>query len=108
MMKMPSFLLPHQAEVELYLGDGAYGPKYGDAVTYKCRIEANRKLVRDTEGREVVSETFGMFEYKNEDIPPESRIRQLDDNGKVIREFKVISSQPMTGLRSVSHIEVRM
>lgn len=107
-MKIPSFLLPHEAKVEPYLGDGAYGPQYGEPVSYKCRIEANRKLVRDTEGREVVSETFGMFEYKNADIPPESRVKQLNDEGQVIREFKVISSPPMTGLRSVSHIEVRM
>ncbi|WP_177167334.1 hypothetical protein [Salinibacillus kushneri] len=107
-MKIPPFLLPHKATVEPYLGDGAYGPQYGPGVDYKCRIEYNRQLVRDTEGREVTSNTQGTFEYKGEKIPPESKVTWIDENNQVIDEFIVISAPPQTALKNVSHIEVRM
>lgn len=101
-MKIPKFLLPHTAIVKPFVSNGAYGPVYGDEVTYKCRIEEKNTLVKDSEGKEVVSNTRGFFEYKGEDVPSQSKVIW---NGK---EHIVIDSVPQTGLKEVSHIEVMM
>ncbi|MFI6909656.1 hypothetical protein ACIBKY_50935 [Nonomuraea sp. NPDC050394] len=56
MTVLPAWLLRHQAVIEPYLGDSAYGPIYGPAVTVVCLADDERRMVRDAEGSEVVSE----------------------------------------------------
>lgn len=43
--------------VTAYLGETAYGPKYASPVQVDGRVEADRKLVRNANGDEVLSET---------------------------------------------------
>ncbi|OUC99319.1 hypothetical protein [Streptosporangium minutum] len=54
---LPAWLLVHQVLVEPAEGEGPFGPEYGDAVTVRCFVDEKRRLVRDAEGSEVVSET---------------------------------------------------
>ena len=57
--RLPSRLMPHRGLVsyEPKLGDGAYGPVHGAVVVPKrAAIDETRRLVRNAEGREVVSE----------------------------------------------------
>ena len=42
--------------VETYSGDSAYGPLYAAPVSVTCNIDATRRLVRGSDGVEVVSE----------------------------------------------------
>lgn len=55
-MSLQALLSGDTVTVTPYLGEGAYGPSYGDPVTVDCRVEADRKLVRSSSGDEVVSE----------------------------------------------------
>lgn len=48
-------LLPQQVTYTPYLGEGAYGPVYGDPVTVRARVNYERKLVRTATGTEVTS-----------------------------------------------------
>lgn len=50
-------LFTQTVSVETYLGTGTTGPKYAAPVTVACFINDARKLVRDSTGSEVVSET---------------------------------------------------
>lgn len=47
----------HETAVRTHTGSGPYGETYADPVTVSCFVDARRQLVRDTEGREVTSET---------------------------------------------------
>lgn len=55
-MKIRRSLLKQQVTVQTYAGDGATGPVYAPPVTVWAMIDRTRRLVRDTAGREVVSE----------------------------------------------------
>lgn len=57
MATIPGFLLRHTAIVEPLTGEGPFGPVYGSAVTVRCFADDKRRLVRDKEGSEVVSQT---------------------------------------------------
>lgn len=56
-MSIPGQLLVHTASVEPYEGSGAYGDVYAAAVAdVPCYFEQVRRLVRDPNGDEAVSE----------------------------------------------------
>lgn len=49
--------LTEDVEVQAYSGETAYGPSHSPAVTTRCQLDAERRLVRNERGDEVVSET---------------------------------------------------
>ncbi|MFE3449627.1 hypothetical protein ACFXJ8_11895 [Nonomuraea sp. NPDC059194] len=57
MGNLPAWLLRHTVIVEPFEGEGPFGPEFGDQVTERAFIDEKRRLVRDAEGVEVVSET---------------------------------------------------
>ena len=56
-MKVRRSLLKDLVSVETYSGEGAYGPIFAAAVTVKVNVDQTRRLVRNTAGDEVVSES---------------------------------------------------
>jgi hypothetical protein len=56
-MKIRRSLLNDSVSVQSYAGEGAYGPVYAAAVTVSCNVETTRRLVRNYDGDEVVSES---------------------------------------------------
>jgi len=58
MAEIPTFMLPHRVTVQPYEGSGAMGDVFGTGIPdVPCMLDDTRKLVRDPEGVEVVSET---------------------------------------------------
>lgn len=55
-MLIPEWVFTHEAEFEPLEGEGAYGPIFGPPVTERCLVDDERKLVRNAEGSEVVSD----------------------------------------------------
>jgi hypothetical protein len=100
---IPGALLRHTAEVTPYLGEGAYGPIYGEARTVPCFVDDRRRLVRSGSGDEAVSETT-VYCRLDEDIPAESRVTV---NG---RDTTVISVSRMDGggLPTPDHLELAL
>lgn len=49
-MKIPKFLLPDTASIEIYSGDSAYGQVYETAFTARCRIEPTKLLEYSSRG----------------------------------------------------------
>ncbi len=47
----------HTVSVETLIGTGAYGDVHAEPVTVSCFVEDKRRLVRNNDGKEVVSET---------------------------------------------------
>lgn len=54
-MKVPSSLLRQTITIQPFLGTGAYGPRWGDEVTVKARVEGKRRTVRRPDGTDVIS-----------------------------------------------------
>ncbi|WP_031010655.1 hypothetical protein [Streptomyces sp. NRRL F-5727] len=74
MTRIPPWLLPHRVVIEPYLGDSAYGPKYGPPVPgVRAMVAEQVRTVRDREGREIVS-TAQVITAPDTDCPAESRI----------------------------------
>lgn len=87
MSTLPGWLLRHRITVEPYLGDTAYGPKYGPAVEgVPALVSLKIRTVRDKEGREVTS-TAQIIARPDIDCPAESRITLPD--GRTTRAITV-------------------
>lgn len=84
--------LVHELLVEPLTGTGAYGPVYGPTIAVPCYYEGRRRLVRDGDGAEVISEGTAYTNLRD-DIPAGSRatihgrktwalqVTRLDDGG---------------------------
>jgi hypothetical protein len=99
--RLPSFLLQHTVTIEPYQGNGANGPVYGAPVTVKCFRDDKRRLVRGSNGSQVVSEST-VYCLPGTVAPPESRINLGT------RVATVITSADRDGghLPVPSHVEV--
>lgn len=56
MRTFPKRLTRDEVSVETFAGTGAHGPVYKAAEEVACRVQMTRQLVRDANGKEVVSE----------------------------------------------------
>ncbi len=98
---LPDWLLRHQAQIEPFEGDGAYGPVYGAAVTVNCLVDDERRMVRDAQGAETVSDTTIFF-------PPRTRCPEgsrVTVNGRVTTAITSFSRDG-GGLPTPDHVEV--
>ncbi|MEV5673510.1 MULTISPECIES: hypothetical protein [Streptomyces] len=78
MSAVPGWLLRHRITVEPYLGDTAYGPRYGPPLEGVPALVAMKvRTVRDREGREVTS-TAQVIARPDLECPAESRITLPD------------------------------
>lgn len=78
MSRVPRWLLRHRITIEPYLGDSAYGKRYGPAVEdVPALVSETVKTVRNAEGREVTS-TAQVIAEPGLDCPAESRITLPD------------------------------
>jgi hypothetical protein len=78
-------MLKDTVTAEAFAGTGSLGPAYADAVTVHCFIDPTRRLVRTSDGREVVSEaTLWVHPDDSANFPPESRVTYSGNTGTVI------------------------
>lgn len=56
MAEIPARYLVHEVQVKTFTGTGAYGAVHADPVTRACFVDEKRRLVRGSDGDEVVSE----------------------------------------------------
>lgn len=89
--------------IEPYLGAGGAGDVYGPAVTVRVIVDDKRKLVRNAQGDQVVSETT-LFCPLDTDVPTDSRVILRG------RETTVITAGRLDGqqLPVPSHLEVNL
>ena len=61
--------------VETWTGEGAYGPVYAASANKTCNVDSTRRLVRNSDGEEVVSE-FALHVAPADEAAfvPESRV----------------------------------
>ncbi|WP_406321047.1 hypothetical protein [Streptomyces sp. NBC_00519] len=72
--RVPGRLLRHRIAVEPYLGDSAYGPRFGpQAADVPALVAAAHKQVADKDGRTVTA-TAQVIAAPDLDCPPGSRI----------------------------------
>jgi len=68
-------LMGDTVAVETYSGESAYGPIYAASANVTCNIDSTRRLVRNSEGMEVVSElTLHVASADEAKFTPESRV----------------------------------
>ncbi|MFD7508123.1 hypothetical protein ACFV5N_02065 [Streptomyces sp. NPDC059853] len=71
--RVPAALLRHTVTVEPYIGDSAYGPRYGPPATVRALVYARPRIVRAADGRQLVASASVIAE-PGLDCPPGSRI----------------------------------
>ncbi|GGS88492.1 hypothetical protein ACFFV7_50960 [Nonomuraea spiralis] len=103
MGELPAWLLRHQVLVEPFEGEGPFGPEYGEQVTESAFVDDKRRLVRDAEGAEVVSETT-VYMRLDATCPTGSRVTV---NGRVTYAITA-SRRDGGGLPTPDHLEVAL
>lgn len=98
---LPSRYLVHQVLVEPHEGEGPFGPEYGEQTSVRCVIDEKRRLVRDAEGSEVVSETT-LYMPLDTVCPAGSRVIASGRQTTVI----TASRRDGGGLPTPDHLEV--
>lgn len=98
---LPKWLLRHELQIEPFEGEGPYGAVLGTPYTVRGLVDDERRLVRDEQGAEVVSDTTVILPAGTR-CPAFSRITC---NGRVIT---VITSFDRSGggLPTPDHVEV--
>lgn len=103
MSDLPVFLLRHSVLIEPFEGEGPYGPEYGEQTAVACFVDEKRRLVRDAQGAEVVSETT-FYALLDTVCPPGSRVVV---NGRTT--YAITSSRrDGGGLPVPDHLEVSL
>lgn len=75
--RVPEVLLRHRVHIEPYLGESAYGPKYGPAAPVAALVDASPRVARAPDGRELIrAATF--IAAPDINCPPGSRITLPD------------------------------
>ncbi|MGW4469669.1 hypothetical protein ACWENQ_08350 [Nonomuraea sp. NPDC004354] len=103
MGSIPAYLLRHQVLVEPLIGEGPYGPQFGTATTERAFIDEKRRLVRDAQGAEVVSETT-VYMRLDATCPAGSRVTVNGRTSYVI----TASRRDGGGLPTPDHLEVAL
>ncbi len=102
-MNLPDRWFPTPVAVEGYGGEGAYGPVWATSVTIPAQVDSGRKLVRNSAGDEVTSESTlllppaywlaGAQVATLDTVVPESRVTVLG------RAVQVVAVNPVTDMR---------
>ncbi|GAA3144941.1 hypothetical protein Ppa06_58230 [Planomonospora parontospora subsp. parontospora] len=101
MTLLPQWLMRHTATIRPFLGDGAYGPVFGEEVTERCLADDERRLVRDADGTEVVSD-LTLYMRPGVVCPPGSEVTV---NGRTTTVI-VSHARDGGGLPTPDHVEV--
>jgi hypothetical protein len=102
MNAIPRRLLTDTVSVLTYQGEGAYGPVFAaKSVSVSCRAEAERQLVRNANGEEVVSE-LRLFVHPD-DAAPVTVGSLVTFAG---RQSTVLGVSPKARPGEVHHVEV--
>lgn len=99
-----AFLMVHTVVVEPYLGDTAYGGKYGPAITVACFIDDKRRRVRNDAGEEVVSESTFYTDDMALQVPIRSKVTVNGRTATVI----TVARRDGGGMPTPDHQEVAL
>ncbi|MFF1790751.1 hypothetical protein ACFVX9_30340 [Kitasatospora sp. NPDC058243] len=105
MSRIPGWLLRHRITILPYLGDSAYGPKYGPPQPgVRCLLDDQTRLVRAADGREVTS-TSTAYCLPGTTCPAGSRVTLPSG-----RQTTVIAALARDGggLPTPDHVEVQL
>lgn len=95
---IPSAALRQTITIAPFLGESAYGPRFGAGVTVRARVQGKRRQVRRADGTDVISSATATIRPR--DITPESKVTW---DGRDYTVLDVIVAQ---GLTRTSHIEL--
>ena len=110
MAELPEAFLAHRVVVEPLAGAGAYGERFQEPVEVPAWVEEKRRLARNPDGTETVSEATirTLLEYAAH-FPPGSYVTIHTELGGVpLRRSRLISTAYHTdgGLGGWQHLEV--
>lgn len=101
-MRISKRLLPDTVGIRRYLGSGPMGDTYEETATqYRARVTRENTLVRDSSGAEIVSSGRVILQ-PGPVVLPGSYITLPGES----TERTVISFSPITGTKTVHHVEV--
>lgn len=103
-MIIPANMLPHTVTATPYLGESAYGARYGEPVEWKARVEFTSGMTQDKEGRDTTY-AARLFLGPEAQLTPDTALSFTDEQDTE-HSLTVISVEPMYGIYGgISHIE---
>lgn len=115
-MKIRRSLLKDEVTVATYTGEGAYGPVTADPITVWCNVDETRRLVRDANGDEAVSEATLHLHPQTRTVPAPDTVQVTIDPLAVFtpespvtirgRVSRVLAAKPHTVRGRVVMVEV--
>lgn len=99
-MKLPPILFQSEVQVKPPAGETAYGPITGPAVAVKCRVIRRRRLVKATEGEDLISNATIQADA---DEPIELGA-EITLDGEVLTAVEVLKPAGLNG--QPTHLEV--
>jgi len=101
-VNLPPELLQHTVPIEPWTGTDGYGrDTYGASFNLTCFKEDHRRLVRNDQGSEVLSETT-LYANRGPSVPSRSRVTLPGRTSLVI----LVKDHDGTGLPVPSHLEI--
>lgn len=104
-MRIPAGLLPHQIQVTPYLGDTAYGPLYGDLITYRARVQFTTGITKDKDGNDTVY-SARIFMEPEAMIAPEALITYIDTMGRSYSLIAITVAPQFDVYGQPAHVEI--
>ena len=102
-MKLPKSAQPHTATIKPYLGEGAYGPVWGDTYEINCYFVHKKKITFDEEGNEITSPSQL---HTSADIKPKKQ-SEVQVNGETTEVIAVNRyDNALTG--NLSNVEIML
>jgi hypothetical protein len=106
-MIIPPFVTRHRGKIYPYLGDSAYGPRYGEPIEVKYRMDFKRRLITRSNGSQVVANATAILSsidgaMGNINVPYASKFE--DRHGHEYHIEQIMSIETL--IPKVSHIEV--
>lgn len=101
---LPGWLLRHTVTVEPYLGQSAYGPRYGPPGTVRCFLDQQTRMVRASDGTQVTSSST-VYTRLEEAAPAQSRVTLPD--GRVTTVIAALRRDG-AGLPTPDHLELQL
>lgn len=101
---MPKWMLRHEVTVEPYLGQSAYGPRYGPPAAVRCFLDEQTRMVRAADGTQVSSTSTARAPLVTV-APAQSRVTLPD--GRVTSVIAALQRDG-GGLPVPSHLELQL
>jgi len=88
--------------VEAFTGTGARGPTYATALSVRCSVQPDFRLILDAQGRQFQAQALAIV-WPGSVFPVESRVTTTDG-----KKYRIIADSPLPDSKRPDHREISL